>query len=243
MRMKLALLALSTLVVASVAEAAPAKVTYMKGRADYLASAKKHTKDGQIAKNAPWKKLTKGKKLAEGAAVRTQAGARLEIQLGDGSRLRLDQNTTMSLDRAHVSKKNKNRAVSVRVFVGQLWAKVAKRVAGESSFEVETKNAVAGVRGTSFTVVANTDLSSLVKVYTGTVGVRKSGRGYAGRVRQEVPGPTRIDKKQWEEVIATAMKQVQVSALGEIAPAEGFRDAGEQAEWAMWNQERDQAIQ
>ncbi|MEQ9504079.1 MAG: FecR family protein [Deltaproteobacteria bacterium] len=233
--------ALVLLLTAQVAAAAPTKVTYAKGKTEYLPNAAKHTKDGQIAAKAPWKALKKGAKLAEGAAVRTAADARLELKLGDGSRIRVDEKTTLALSQARM--KGKQRTVSVRVWVGRLWAKVAKRMSGGSKFEVQTDNAVAGVRGTSFTVVANTDLSSLVKVYTGTVGVKKNENPYRRRARTQVAGPSRIDKKQWEEVIATAMKQVKVTALGEIAPAEDFTDAGADLQWAMWNQERDEAIQ
>lgn len=233
--------ALALLFATQVASAAPTKVTYAKGKTEFLANAAKHTKDGQIAPAAPWKALKNGTSLAEGAAVRTGANARLELTLADGSRIRVDQETTLALSEAQV--KGKERTVSVQVWVGRLWAKVAKGMSGGSKFEVKTDNAVAGVRGTSFTVVANTDLSSLVKVYTGTVGVKKNEDGYTRRARTQVSGPSRIDKKQWEEVIATAMKQVKVTALGEIAPAEDFTDAGDDAQWAMWNQERDEAIQ
>ena len=67
--------------------------------------------------------------------------------------------------------------------------------------------------------------------------------GTKARVRREVPGPERIDQKQWEEVVATAMKQVKVTSLGEIQPAEDFVDAGDDEAWAMWNQSQDAALQ
>ena len=86
--------------------------------------------------------------------------------------------------------------------MGRLWASVTRRLRGDSAFEVRTRNSVAGVRGTSFAVLAQADLSSIVKVYTGTVGVKKKG---LSKNRVVVAGPQRIDRQQWEEVIATAM--------------------------------------
>ena len=125
----------------------------------------------------------------------------------------------------------------MRLWLGRLWAKVAHRLGAGSRFEVKTGNAVAGVRGTSFAVLAHADLSSVVKVYTGTVGVKKSG---SGGKRTVVAGPQRVDRRQWEEVIATAMHQVRVTHLGEIRPAEDFVDQGSDEAWASWNQRRDQ---
>lgn len=237
------LLAGALVALSSVAEAAPAKVSFLKGRAEVLKSAAKHESKGEIVAKAPWRPLKVGAALPEGAAVRTKKGARLEITLGDGSRVRLDEDTTLAMTEVVVGGRDERRSVSLKVWAGRLWASVAKRLSGGSRFEVKTNNAVAGVRGTSFTVIANTDLSSLVKVYTGTVGVKKNENPYRRRARTQVAGPTRIDKKQWEEVVATAMKQVKVTALGEIAPAEDFTDSGDGAQWAMWNQERDQAVQ
>lgn len=186
--------------------------------------------------------LAKGGAVAEGDTIETAEGARLELALPDGSKLRLAEKTKVTLTRGHFEAGGA-RNVGVGLLVGRVWAKVAKAVSGGDSFEVETRNAVAGVRGTSFAVQAAQDLSAVVRVYAGTVGVRKSAGGAAalapGRERKQIPGPERIDKKQWEEVIATAMKQVRVSAAGELAPAEDFEDLGDDQEWAMWNQKRD----
>ncbi|MBK6684659.1 MAG: FecR domain-containing protein [Deltaproteobacteria bacterium] len=189
-----------------------------------------------------WRALKIGQNLQEGDAVRTGEKGKLELKLADGSRLRLGPGSTITLNASHLGEGG-SRQVSVSLWVGRLWAKVAKKVGGDSSFEVETHNAVAGVRGTSFAVLAQADLSSMVKVYTGTVGVRKGSSPASARNRKQVPGPSRIDQKQWEEVIASQMKAVKITALGEIAPAEDFADAGPELEWAMWNQERDQKVQ
>jgi hypothetical protein len=78
----------------------------------------------------------------------------------------------------------------------------------------------------------------LVRVYTGTVGVRPSAVKKGDR--KQVSGPKEIDRRQWEEIVATAMKEVRVSSVGDIAPAQDFEDSGESLEWAQWNQQRDQ---
>lgn len=245
MRMVYALsLALAALLAAPAgALAAPgaAKVSLLDGKAQVLRGANEHRAGEGYEKDAPWKALKKGSQVRVGDAVRTLAKTRLELRVPDGSRVRLGSKSSLVLEQGHFGKSGK-RKVTFTLWLGKVWAKVAKRIGAGSSFEVRTHNAVAGVRGTSFAVVANADLSSVVKVYAGSVGVKK--KKTTGKVgRREVPGPQRIDKKQWEEVIATAMKQVQVTSLGQIQPAEDFVDEGEDLQWAMWNKARDEAMQ
>ncbi|MEZ4271329.1 MAG: FecR domain-containing protein [Myxococcota bacterium] len=48
----------------------------------------------------------------------------------------------------------KEKVVKARLFVGRLWAKVTSLFSSDSRFEIQTDNAVAGVRGTAFRLVA-----------------------------------------------------------------------------------------
>ncbi len=215
--------------------AGPIRVTFVAGEAHVLRAAHRHTTEAGPQKTAPWQRLRPQARLAEGDAVRTSSDARLELTMPDGSRLRLAEKTQVSLERSHFGRSA--RQVSVRMWLGRLWAHVARRIGSDSAFEVRVQNAVAGVRGTSFAVVAQADLSSVVKVYTGTVGVKKVAAAGAGRVA--ISGPRRVDRQQWEEIIATQMRQVRVTQLGEIQPVEDFVDLGDDLEWAQWNRTRD----
>lgn len=213
-----------------------ARVTYLKGTAELLREAAKYRVEDGYQARAPWRPLSAGGTVAQGDAIRVKQG-RLELSLPDGSRIRLDARTVLML-RQGSFRKGGARTVSLRLWAGRVWAKVAKRLGGRSTFEVRTANAVAGVRGTSFTVVAKADLSSVVKVYAGSVGVLRAGPAMVPARRQISP-PERVDRAQWEEVIASAMQQVRITQLGEIRPAEDFLDAGPDLEWAQWNQGRD----
>ncbi len=217
----------------------PAKVSYLQGTAEVLREAKGHSDDKGPKAKAPWRALKKGTKLARGDAIRTAPGARLELRMLDGSRVRLGGGSKITLKDSHFS--GQKRKVTLSLWLGRLWAKVTKKAGGERSFAVETHNAVAGVRGTSFSVVADADLSAIVRVYTGTVGVKKNKAKRNGN-RVQVAGPQRIDRKQWEEIIATSMKQVKITQIGEIKPAEDFEDSGGDLEWAMWNKDRDRSL-
>ncbi len=202
----------------------PAAVSFVQGNAE-------------LGRGGQWQPIKLGAAIAEGESVRTGKGARVEITFVDGSRFRVGSGAEVVMTKAAFAGKAREN-VSMKLLVGRAWASVAKAGGASSNFHVETTNAVAGVRGTSFAVLASGDASALVRVYSGAVGVRPSGAGKSAE-RKQVSGPREIDRKQWEEIVATAMKQVRVSAVGELSPAEDFEDSGESLEWAQWNQARD----
>ncbi len=178
------------------------------------------------------KPLRLGGRIEPGTTVVTGEG-RIELTAADGSVVRLGPRARLVVDRLSGEKR---RSIGLGLELGRLWAKVTRAVGG--TFEVRTANAVAGVRGTAFAVLAEADRSALVQVYAGSVGVRGvTQTSVSARVR--VPGPSRVSRAEWEEVVAAAMTQVKVSALGDISPAERFEDEGEALAWAEWNQARD----
>lgn len=193
----------------------------------------------ELSGSSGWRPVQVGSRVAAGTKIRTGPKARVELEAPDGSMVRLGPNSKLGIDEATAAKNS--RKVGLRLWAGRVWASVTKALTGsESRFEVRTSNAVAGVRGTSFTVLAQDDLSALVRVYSGTVGVR--GRGKKGqKARRQVAGPQQVSLAEWSEVIATAMTEVKISAVGEIRPAEAFDDTGDGLEWAQWNQARDDA--
>ena len=103
--------------------------------------------------------------LHPGDTVQTREGARVEIEVPGGSIIRLGESTRLT-----VTDSVPQRAFSARLFLGNLWTKVHKLVAGES-FQVETENGVAGVRGTEFRVEAAPGQPDLIRVYEGAVQV------------------------------------------------------------------------
>jgi hypothetical protein len=142
---------------------------------------------------------------------------------------------------------------SVMVTIGSVWAKV-KKTTDKKKFEVKTKTAVAGVRGTVFSVTALMDESSLIKVYEGEVGVnnrpvieRKNKEeemklAEAKKERKEIPPPFKeITKKQWEEMVAKAMQMIKVSAEGDIsAPIAFDLEEDKKDDWVAWNMSLDE---
>jgi hypothetical protein len=197
----------------------------------------------------------KAEKLGVGSAIRagdvleTKRRTRLEVRLADQSVLRLGPSSRAVVQAAAFGKTVEERNVSAKLLVGKVWANVAKAVGGEARFEVQTENAVAGVRGTTFRVDAAKDRSVVVRVYSGTVAVAQgaiprpehAGAQDAKPERRQIAGPEEVTREQWEKIV-TSMMQVRVSAEGVPGEPEAFALAGAGTdEWEAWNRSRDAA--
>jgi hypothetical protein len=200
--------------------------------------------DGQASRTAEGKTeaLAQGSALHEGDRVETRKRTRLELTLADGSVVRLGPLSRATLETAAFGQSPEERKVSARLVVGNVWASVARAVGGEARFEVQTENAVAGVRGTTFRVDAAHDKSVVVRVYSGTVAVAGGGlprpEHRPGEPRRQVPGPEEVTREQWERIV-TSMMEVRVSASGLPEEPRSFALARDDP-WETWNRERDQ---
>ena len=208
-----------------------AEVTFLEGHAG-------HTPVG-AASATP---LKTGDQLTQGEIVQTESRSRLELRLDDKSLLRLGPGSQLKLTEANFASDG-TRKLSVKLFFGNLWARVTSAVNGDQRFAVETENAVAGVRGTTFQVDARTDKSVLVRVFDGAVAVAQPqaepAKNPAGTLRHEIAGPQEVTRAAWEKLVGAQM-QIVVSKKGvpgepaPIAPADIEKDT-----WVKWNQERD----
>lgn len=225
---------------ALLAAAAPAAAPQPAGSVTFLA--------GEATRSAAGKaeKLAVGSAVYAGDVLETQRRTRLEVKLGDQSVLRLGPISRALVQQATFGKTAEDRKVSARLVVGKVWANVAKTVGGEARFEVQTENAVAGVRGTTFRVDAAKDKSVVVKVYSGTVAVAggkiprpEHGAAEGKGERRQVPGPQEVSREQWEKIV-TDMMEVHVSSAGTCTEPETFALAKQGGdEWEEWNRSRD----
>ena len=187
-------------------------------------------------------RLETGAPVSEGDTIETGPASRLELRFADRSILRLGALAKLRLTAAQFGGGPSKRRMSARLFFGNLWAKVTSVVSGDQQFQIETENAVAGVRGTTFRVDARADKSVLVRVYAGAVAVAKNpaaGGSEQGGGRREVAGPREVSRGQWEKLVGRQM-QIVIAAdgtPGEATPVAADADQGDA--WAKWNQQRD----
>ena len=231
-------LLMSTGVFAKGNAVASAKATFVKGKAEVGASAE-----------GPFKKLKRNKKVLAGSILKTYDNARVELRFKDGSILRVGPNSTLKLSGANLNSKSSEVQVNATLIGGKAWANVSKMVGTESSFEVKTHNAVAGVRGTVFRVDLDQDQATVVKVYNGAVAVSNSpfftdkpaGKKSLSPIdpsRKQIAAPFQeISKKEWEQVVKRMMI-VKVDSGGNMGQAMAFnekQDKMQDPDWVNWN--------
>ena len=124
--------------------------------------------------------LRLGAAVVQGDTIETSDTARLEIRFSDNSVLRLGPKARLLLAESHFAAGPARRRMTAKLFFGNLWAKVTSVIHGDQRFQIETENAVAGVRGTEFRVEVAPKQEDLVRVYEGVVQV--DGKDWSHRV-------------------------------------------------------------
>lgn len=200
-------------------------------------------------------RLKKGSKLGREHEVRVGEGAKIEISFPDGTVMRLSEKSRVAMDELHYDKNTKSKNLKVKLGIGRLWAKVKRLVTPDSSVQITTGNAVAGVRGTVYRVNVAEDQSALVKVYDGSVYVANPPKDDAGKPGDRVGAPTpvpgphevpppmhEVTMEEWH-VIVKAMQEISISSQGVASQPKDFDPDADADEWVKWNQERDKQTQ
>ena len=124
-----------------------------------------------------------------------------------------------------------------------------------------SKNGVSAVRKPNIVLILVDDMGySDLGCYGGEIRtptidrLAKRGLRFTQFYNTAKCGPTRatlmtglyypeVGEKQLRDCVtlAEAMKQVRISSLGEISPAEDFEDQGPDLDWSSWNRSRDEA--
>jgi hypothetical protein len=182
--------------------------------------------------------LSVGAAVGQGDTIATEPESRLELKFVDASIIRIGAKARLQLTEAHFGGGPSMRKLTAKLFFGDLWAKVTSAIQGDQKFAVETENAVAGVRGTTFRVDARGDKSVLVSVYDGAVAVAKPGASQdSGGGRHEIAGPREISRDKWEKIVGA---QMQILIAPDGSPGEPTQLATDAEDaFAKWNEERD----
>jgi len=148
-------------------------------------------------------KLTQGTELPAGTKIRTGKDGLVEITFDDGSLLRVQPCTSLALSPA----KRQTKKNAVVLFFGRVWSRVTKSDS-DRSYEVNTPNAVCGVRGTEFDTAVADDGTARVRVTSGKVAVEGDGSDAAmvGKGEEVEADDEGVDestgaaeKAKWEE--------------------------------------------
>lgn len=106
--------------------------------------------------------------LFEGDTLRTAAGAHVTVSFVDQHLLKLGERTTLVIRAARTDPRTGSFTGRVSLLAGRLFASFASLGSGSGGFRVETRSAIAAVKGTTFAVEAG-DADCTVAVLEGTV--------------------------------------------------------------------------
>jgi len=194
--------------------------------------------------------LKKGDHLKQNQEVRVGERSKVELQFPDGTAMRLSEKSRLNLAHVSYDQKTEGKNMKVGLSAGKLWARVKKLITPDSSVEVVTSNAVAGVRGTVYRVNVEADSSAVVKVYDGSVYVANPPRDPSkpnDKLTMPVPvsGPHAVAPPMHEvsvaewHVIVKAFQQVVISPQGVASQPKDFDPKADSDDWVLWNQQRD----
>jgi ferric-dicitrate binding protein FerR (iron transport regulator) len=215
-----------------------AEVTFLEGRATLI-------KKGVS--------LAQGDLLSPGDRVKTDRDSRIEVKLPEGSFIRFGEQTTFELISVSFDQEKTFRDIKVKMVLGKIWAKVSKLFGGWGRFEVSTKTAVSGVRGTVYRVNVEPDDSVMVKVYWGEIVVNSLNRtditSQSEKVTKPskvlgphpVPGPHPVTMEEWTYILK-ALQQINIRPDGTATKPFRFSIKDDLNDWVRWNQERDNTL-
>lgn len=115
------------------------------------------------------------KDVQEGQTIVTGVRTRVELTLADGSSIRIGPESTVNLGSV-LCGKPEDRKVSMKLVIGNIWAKLAHSIGGDAQFEVRTSNAACGVRDSEMEVSADANHLVILRIDEGH-GHFRGGRG------------------------------------------------------------------
>lgn len=196
------------------------------------------------------RQLATGDELDAGSTISVGPSGLANIYFPDGSVVRLDKNTVVTLESSRFDEETESVAIRLSLGLGKIWAKVVSVATPDSVWEVETNNTVVTVRGTAFGVeYSSLSGKSTVIGSEGKVAARRIVK--AGSVTSASSTPV-IAKS--DEVIVTADTYIDIEApkqvSGGVKQAEPaplvlhkIRDEIRYQEWVQNNKLQDQKIQ
>jgi hypothetical protein len=188
---------------------------------------------------ADWVKLNLGDKVAEGDSIRTGMGGRVEVTIEPKRLFRVGQATEVELPSFSTQGGMKTR---LNVLLGRMWANVGtplKEVAGES-FQVTTKTATIGIKGTRFGVdYDKAQDASQISVIEGVVAAVPPAPAAVTEIAgpREIAPPQEISQAQWQILVQRDQKVIiRAGQTPQVVPMTAEDKADE---WIAFNTRRD----
>jgi len=160
------------------ADNCPVKVTYSKGQVKGKRIVQKKFQicnDPGLMNVEEDANLGEGDVLAPGSTISTGDNSAVQLQMLDGSIMRVGPNSSFTLGDCNFD--DQTSTFNIKDLIGQAWQSVQHALGGDVNYGMSTGNATAGVRGTKYSLeykVINGDSTTILRVYEGVVNLRAS---------------------------------------------------------------------
>ena len=131
----------------------------------------KGTVEVKMSEETKWTPAKEGMKVGSGVMIRCMAASSAFVLWAEGNIIKVYAMTTFELKSLTTDPAKKVENSNVGLTTGKILAKAKSLANPESSFEVKTPTAIAGVRGTDFGVEVAQDQTTSIAVISGSVAV------------------------------------------------------------------------
>ncbi len=171
--------------------------------------------------NASWRSARIGMTIKERWDIRAFVESEAEVTFTDGTKLKIGENSVMTLSRMKMDSKTGSSQSTVKILSGTVWGNVKKLTGSRSEFDFETPTAVASIRGTRLGIEVR-KRKTTVDVYEGKVFVkRKNGRGSA-MVSPNSRAVVEQGKREVKVIDFKALKADSTGTEGGLPPVDPF---------------------
>jgi len=164
-----------------------------------------------------------------GDTLTTAAESRCTLNWIDGTRIRMEPSTKLTVQKCQVYKGAEQSAF--RLDIGKIWIRVLRMLSQQDKFLINTPTATAGVRGTMFAVEVAADGSTEISVYEGQVTIASD----SGEVKVPANKVARLGAKQDSPQLASFSaqdEQAWAAQIAELGPYLEITSPGNNAEWS-----------
>lgn len=123
---------------------------------------------------ANWKKAAIKGKVFKGDRIKTAVSSRVEIEMPDGSIIRVDQNSIFDIKEIKTQQEEGADEMGFSLWVGNIWAKFKKVVNTRQKRSIESPSAVVAIRGTTLQIDVDQQQTTLIRVEEGLVAVKST---------------------------------------------------------------------
>lgn len=127
--------------------------------------------EAKLDEDGAWRALSKKSDIYEKDTIKTGENSKVDIFFVDETNVSIGPETTIKIEKLVCSPAQNYREGKMNVVMGKVRFNVAKLFSGDSTFEVRTPTAVAGVKGTSFIVYVTSEQLTQLMGLSGVVTV------------------------------------------------------------------------